>query len=313
MRGFSRFAWAVLAANVAVITWGALVRATGSGAGCGQHWPTCRGEVVPRSPALETVIELTHRTTSALVLVLVVALLVWAWRVFPRGHAVRRTAVLTVVFMVLEALLGAALVLFGWVAKDASAARLVVMPLHLTNTLLLLASITLTAAWAHEHGGLGRPEQRRGGGLLAAAAIAMIVVGITGAFAALGDTLFPATSFGDGLKQDLAAGSHVVLRLRILHPVASAVGAALLATAAVLAPRRRPDPAVRRAGTVLLALVLIQLAAGALNLYLLAPVWMQLVHLVLADLTWVALVVLASMALGKGRQAEGVVGSVAAA
>lgn len=313
MKGFSRFAWAVLAANVAVIAWGALVRATGSGAGCGQHWPTCRGEVVPRSPALETVIELTHRATSALALVLVLGLLVGAWRTFPAGHVVRRTAVLAVVFMVLEALLGAALVLFGWVAKDASAARAVVMPLHLTNTLLLLASITLTAAWAHDRGGLGAPGQRRGGGLLAAAAIAMIVVGITGALAALGDTLFPATSFGAGLEQELAADSHIVLRLRILHPVASAVGAALLVAAAVLAPRRRPDPTVRRAGTVLLALVLVQLAAGALNLYLLAPVWMQLVHLVLADLTWVALVVLASVALGKGRDGAGVVGSVAAA
>jgi cytochrome c oxidase assembly protein subunit 15 len=313
MRGFSRFAWAVLAANVAVITWGALVRATGSGAGCGQHWPTCRGVVVPRSPALETVIELTHRTTSAVVLVLVLALFVWAWRVFPRGHAVRRTATFAVAFMVLEALLGAALVLFGWVAKDASLARVVVMPLHLTNTLLLLASITLTAAWAHEAGGLGAPEQRRALGWLVAAAVAMILVGITGAFAALGDSLFPATSFGDGLRQDLAAGSHVVLRLRLLHPLTSALGGGLLAVAAVVARRRRPDPAVRRAAVLLLALVAVQLLAGVVNLSLLAPIWMQLIHLVLADLTWVALVVLASAALGKDRDAAVGARSVAAA
>ena len=57
MRPFTRFAWAVLAANLAVVAWGAFVRATGSGAGCGQHWPPCNGAVVPRSPTAETAIE----------------------------------------------------------------------------------------------------------------------------------------------------------------------------------------------------------------------------------------------------------------
>ncbi len=48
---FSRYAWGVLLWNVLVALWGAYVRATGSGAGCGSHWPTCNGEILPRAPA----------------------------------------------------------------------------------------------------------------------------------------------------------------------------------------------------------------------------------------------------------------------
>src|ERR671937_2450642 len=148
MRPFRRFAWGVLIYNVAVIAWGALVRATGSGAGCGQHWPMCNGQVVPISPAMETAIEFTHRATSGIALVLVAALVVCARRAFPRGHAARRAAGFSALFIVTEALLGAGLVLFGWVAKDASAGRGFAMALHLANTFLLLASLALTAGFS---------------------------------------------------------------------------------------------------------------------------------------------------------------------
>jgi cytochrome c oxidase assembly protein subunit 15 len=293
MKAFARFAWTVLAVNLAVIVWGAFVRATGSGAGCGQHWPSCRGELLPRSPALETVIELTHRTSSAVALVLVVALAVWARRAFPAGHAARRAALFGVLFIVVEALLGAGLVLFGWVAHDASLARAVAMPLHLTNTLLLLASITLAAAFATAPP-LTRTRPPRGAGWIAAAAAATLLVGATGAIAALGDTLFPATTFADGLRQDVASGAHMVLRLRLLHPLSAAVAAVLLGMAVVVSVARSPAPRVRRTGLSLLAIVAVQLCLGALNLALLAPIWLQLTHLLLADLAWVALVGLAA-------------------
>ena len=295
MRAFSRFAWGVLAYNLAVVAWGAFVRATGSGAGCGKHWPTCNGAVVPRAPALETAIEFSHRLTSGIALLAVLALAVWAFRAFARGHAVRRAAVASVALMIAEALVGAGLVLYGWVARDTSAARPWVMAIHLTNTFLLLGALTLTAWWSRRPAGLAARPPGALRPLLAAAFAAMILAGITGAIAALGDTLFPATSFAEGLRQELSPNASLLLRLRVLHPVAAVAAAALLVVTARAALTGRPgDPAVRGAGIAVMTLAAVQLLAGAVNLALLAPVWMQLVHLALADLAWIALVVLAA-------------------
>lgn len=294
MRAFSRFAWGVLAYNLAVVAWGAFVRATGSGAGCGKHWPTCNGAVVPRAPALETAIEFSHRLTSGIALLAVLALAVWAFRAFARGHAVRKAAVVSVAFMIAEALVGAGLVLYGWVAKDTSAARPWVMAIHLTNTFLLLGALTLTAWWSQRPAGLAARAPGALRPLLAAAFAAMILAGITGAIAALGDTLFPATSFADGLRQELSPNASLLLRLRVLHPVAAVAAAVLLVLASRAALNARPDPAVRAAAIAVTGLAAVELLAGAVNLALLAPVWMQLVHLALADLAWISLVVLAA-------------------
>ena len=289
MRSFARFAWAVLAYDVAVMAWGALERATGSGAGCGQHWPLCNGEVVPRAPGAEMIVEFTHRATSGVALALVVVLFLWARRVLPRGHPARRTSAAALAFMVAEALLGAALVLFGWVAKDASAGRGFAMALHLANTFLLLASLALTAGWADTSGGL---VWRRGvlSRLLAFGGAALLLTGVSGAVAALGDTLFPAVTFAAGLRQELSDGAHLLLRLRVAHPFAALLAAGLLLGAAAVATRPGAGERSRRAGLVLATLVVVELFAGIVNLVLLAPVWMQVVHLVLADLTWIALV-----------------------
>ena len=289
MRSFARFAWAVLAYDVAVMAWGALVRATGSGAGCGQHWPLCNGEVVPRAPGAEMIVEFTHRATSGVALALVVVLFLWARRVLSRGHPARRTSAAALAFMVAEALLGAALVLFGWVAKDASAGRGFAMALHLANTFLLLASLALTAGWADASGGL---VWRRGvlSRLLAFGGAALLLTGVSGAVAALGDTLFPAVTFAAGLRQELSDGAHLLLRLRVAHPFAALLAAGLLLGAAAVATRPGTGERSRRAGLILATLVVVELFAGIVNLVLLAPVWMQVVHLVLADLTWIALV-----------------------
>src|ERR1019366_2527076 len=107
VRWFARYAWAVLGYNLAVVLWGAFVRATGSGAGCGNHWPLCNGGLTPHSPAVAPIIEFTHRVTSGLDLALVALLVIWAFRGFPPGHAVRRMAVFSGVFLMTEALIGA--------------------------------------------------------------------------------------------------------------------------------------------------------------------------------------------------------------
>jgi heme A synthase len=284
-RRFSRIAWAVLAYNMLVVLWGAFVRATGSGAGCGDRWPLCNGVMVPRAPRIETIIEFTHRATSGVALVSVAALCVWAFRLFPRGHRARTWAALSVVFLFAEALLGAGLVLFQYVEHNASAGRAAYLSAHLVNTQILLAMLTLTAWFGSD------PVTRawRGAPKLVVAALPVaIVVAVSGAIAALGDTLFPAASVASGMRQEFSQTASALQRLRVVHPVLAVVGGAILLATAVTAMRSGRS----RMGPILAALVFLQLAAGVLNIALLAPVWMQILHLLLADLLWIALVVM---------------------
>lgn len=298
MVAFTRYAWGVLAYNLLVVAWGAFVRATGSGAGCGQHWPTCNGQVVPRAPELATVIEFTHRATSGIAFLLVIGLAVWAFRAFPRGHAARQASLAAVAFMIAESLVGAGLVLYGWVAKDTSSARGWVMAIHLTNTFLLLATLGLVADWSRHPGGFRQPGRLRA--LLGLALLVLLAAGVTGAIAALGDTLYPASSLADGLRQELAPGAAVLLRLRLLHPFVALASAVALVAAVRAALRVRDEPRTRRPAYAAVALVAVQMVAGAANVLLLAPVPLQIVHLLLADLTWLSLVLLASAALAPG-------------
>jgi cytochrome c oxidase assembly protein subunit 15 len=304
MPAFTRFAWTVLGYNLLVVAWGAFVRATGSGAGCGKHWPTCNGEIVPRSPRLETIVEFLHRATSGIALLAVVVLVVWAFRAFPRGHAARRASAAAIVLMCVEAAVGAGLVLFGWVARDPSAARGWVMAVHLVNTFLLLGALALAADWSRHPGGVETGGRGRAPLALAAAALGVLLAGVTGAIAALGDTLFPSQSLAEGIRQELSGEGHVLLRLRVLHPLAAILAGALLLGAARSALAARPHPRVRRAAVAIAALVAVEIVAGVANVLLLAPVWLQLVHLLLADLVWLGLVLLASAALAPGGAPE---------
>ena len=294
---YATFAWATLGVNLAVILWGAFVRATGSGAGCGSHWPLCNGEVIPRSPTAETLIELGHRVSSGLALLLVVGLVVGAWRGFPRRSPVRRSAAAAGVLVVLEALIGAGLVLFELVAEDRSVARAWWMAGHLVNTFLLVGALTLTAWWATRD---ERPSLHGAGAAgvaLAAALASVLVLGVTGAITALGDTLFPVTTLAEGKAQTFSAASHVFVRLRIWHPLLALASGGLVVITAALAVRHRPVPAASRAAWTLVVLFGLNLAVGVANVWWLAPVPVQLVHLLLADLAWIALVVLAAIAL----------------
>jgi cytochrome c oxidase assembly protein subunit 15 len=292
-RGLARFAWGVLVYNVLVVVWGAYVRASSSGAGCGSHWPTCNGDVIPRSPSVRTIVEFAHRTTSGLAVVGIVALLVLTLRATGKGHPARRSAWLSLLFVALEAGIGAGLVLFEWVAGNKSLARGFVMSAHLINTFLLLGALTLTAWYL---GGKPALRLRRGptGALLGASMLAVFLTGASGGIAALGDTLFPATSLMHGLLQDASTTAHVFLKLRVFHPALAVTTAVLLVLSARLAARTTPTPRVRRAALALVLLVGAQVAVGVLDVLLLAPIALQLVHLALADATWIAFVLLAA-------------------
>jgi heme A synthase len=294
--GLARYAWAVLAYNVAVILWGAYVRASGSGAGCGSHWPLCNGVVIQRSPSAATLIEYSHRLTSGLALVGVVALLLWTWRATRRGHPARLAAVASVAFMLTEAALGAGLVLFQLVADNATMARALFVGAHLLNTFLLLKALTLTAWWLS-----GGPRTTlRGRPRVAAAFIVLglgvLATGASGAVAALGDTLYPAGSLAQGLQADLSSTSHFLIRLRLWHPAIAVAIGGLLIVAVPRLPRTDDEPGHRLA-RLLIIVVGLQLLAGLANVLLLAPVWMQLVHLLLADLVWIGLVLVSARCL----------------
>lgn len=297
MKRFTQFAWFVLGWNLLVILWGAFVRATGSGAGCGSHWPLCNGQVLPLEPRLETIIEFTHRITSGLALLFVLILVVWAYRAYPKGSIVRLGATLSILFEITEALVGALLVLFEWVAGNVSMGRVVSISVHLVNTFLLIACLAVTA-WGASG---GRRLRFRGRGLLLWAlgvgAVAILILGVTGAITALGDTLFPVQSLAEGIKQDFSPTAHFLVQLRVWHPVVAIVTGFYLAFTSLLIAGFQPRSVIKQAVKALLIIFGLQFLAGITNLILLAPVWMQLIHLFIADMAWIAFIIFSATTL----------------
>jgi cytochrome c oxidase assembly protein subunit 15 len=293
-RALTRFAWAVVGYNVLVILWGALVRATGSGAGCGNHWPLCNGQVIPLSPRVDTVIEFTHRCMTGGSIFVVIGLLVWTFRGTIKGQAARVFAVASTVLLVNEAFLGALLVKLGYVTGNQSTGRVVVLSIHLSNTLLLLAALTLTArllGTGQMWGELWVGGAKKLWAFLGLAAT--LVVGVSGSLAALGDTLFPASSLRGAFAQDFAAGSPWLLRLRGVHPVSAVVAAVFVLWLVGQAKRA----GARRLAGIVVALLAFQFVLGLADVLLLAPVWMQILHLLGADLYWITLVTLAAVVI----------------
>ena len=282
-RGLTAYAWCVLAFMVLVVLEGAIVRATGSGAGCGNHWPLCNGDFFPHHPRLATIIEYTHRSMTGVCGTLVTLLIVWVFFARAKGERARKAAVWVGVLLLTEALLGAVLVIGGYVERNASDARVFVQGIHFTNTMLLLAALTLTAWWLRRRQETSSaPAKARS--LAWIGLLATIVVGATGAVAALADTLFPSPSLRAGLTDDFAATAPLIVRMRWLHPAAAIIGVICVAW---LCLRVRSKVA-----RWLVALLVLQLVLGTGDVLLLAPTWMQILHLLGADLYWIALVAL---------------------
>lgn len=297
MSRYAKYAWITLGWTVLVILWGAFVRATGSGAGCGSHWPLCNGQVIPQDPAIETLIEITHRLTSGLAMLLVLGLLIFAYRLYPKGSLVRKGATGSAVFIIVEALLGASLVLLELTADNDSVARAVMIAVHLLNTFILLAWIALTAWWAS--GGRALTLKNKGWwpALIGVGAVSIAALGMSGAITALGDTLFPSTSIVSTLAEQNNPQAHFLVQLRIYHPIlAVLVGmAGLYILRAVY--KHFTEPAARRLTWMLGVLVFIQWGLGLSNVILLAPAWLQLVHLFTADVVWITFVLLSAAML----------------
>jgi cytochrome c oxidase assembly protein subunit 15 len=286
-RALRGYAWGVLAYNVAVILWGAAVRATGSGAGCGDSWPFCNG-----SPTVARVIEFAHRASSGIALIAVAALVAWTFRGTAKRHLARMAAVASLIFILNEALLGALLVLLGMTAQNQSASRAVYLALHLTNTLLMLAALALSAHFLSRTRGFMRGSvELRSAGLTTAGLLAIIATGVTGSLAALADTLHPATSLRAAFTQDFSAQSNWILRIRWVHPAASLIAGLFVLALIVLGARTTAN---RRLAAGLAGLLVLQYALGLADLTLLTPLSMQILHLLGADLLWITLVILAA-------------------
>jgi len=291
-RGLPALAAATVVVMVLVILWGAVVRATGSGAGCGAHWPLCNGEILPHHPRLATLIEFTHRATTGVCSTLSLVVIVWTFLARPEGDRSRKAAVASGLLIVTEALLGRALVLHGWVDRNTSDMRSVMQCIHFTNTLLLLAAFTLMWWWLRPRAVYESTAAQRNVSWMAL--LSTILVGATGSVAALADTLFPAPSLRQALAQDFAAGAPLLIRMRWMHPASAALS---MVCVVWLCTRVR-----LRASRLLACLLAAQLVLGAGDVLLLAPTWMQVLHLLGADLFWIALVTFTADILVSAKQ-----------
>jgi heme a synthase len=300
MRAFTRYAWFVVGYNILVILGGAIVRATGSGAGCGRHWPQCNGEVIPRAEELSTIIELSHRVTSTLAGFLVIGLVVWAFRSFGRGTLVRRAAVLSLIFIIIEGALGAGLVLLELVEDNASVWRALAVAVHLVNTFVLLAWLVLTA-WASgtetTHQGDEADPVRvhfrysTTSQLMLVGMVGVALLSAAGAITALGDTLFLSGSLARTFGEANAA-RHFLVQLRVIHPIMAVFVSALLVGVALNLVSRDISARVTRLSYLVMGLVGLQMIVGLMTIVLRAPLVMQISHLLLADVMWVTLLLL---------------------
>ncbi len=289
---------ASLALTLIVIVWGAYVRASGSGAGCGSHWPKCNGEVIPLQPSIKTIIEFTHRAQTGILGIAIVLLVLGVFRVSGRGSFARKAVTASVILLISESLIGAALVIFELVAHDASMKRVLSMSLHLTNTLLLLAAIAATT-WSLFDQPAPAGNRKISVGLVTIV-VSFVAIGTTGAIAALGDTLYPAASLSAGMAQEMSKTASLILKLRPLHPLVAVVGSAVIVTSVRLIARFANHHETKRWAILAQGATIAQLVLGIVNLVSLAPTWLQLTHLAMAETTWLLLVGFGLSALRPG-------------
>lgn len=295
--------WAALFFTVAVILGGAVVRATDSGAGCGESWPRCEGQLIPVSPEGATVIEFTHRTMTAVLGVVLIALVVLVLRRFPKGHRVRTALWWSIGLFFAEVIIGAVLVLFGWVEDDASIGRVIAVNVHLVITFLLLGSMTLLAHFASGGQPVRFDGTRTRDRLLLVGAVTLLIIGASGALNALSDTLFPAGSVIEGIRDEFGPTAPFLLRVRTIHPVIAIAGGGILFMLA-RAPSLAATGRAGRLSTAVQVLIGVQFLIGLLNVALLTPVETQVIHLLMADALWILWVLFGAELLGSQRAAK---------
>lgn len=299
-RRFAKFAWFVLAWNILVILWGAWVRLSFSGDGCGAHWPLCDGSVIPSlSDGVKRWTEWIHRAMSGIDGFLVIGLMAWAFAVFKRGALERKISVIALIFTFTEATIGMILVKRGLVAQNDSVERAIWLGIHLANTFILIGSIALLAAYAS---GFKKPHWKGQGPILCAMAfglVALLVLGVSGAITSLGDKLFPVTSTPKAITDALDGTKHFLVQLRVLHPlIAVSVGIYMVLIAGLI-NHLRPSPVGAKYAKIAVVGFGLQVIVGLLNVVLKAPDLLAILHLLIADAIWLSVVIWTAAAIGE--------------
>ena len=286
-----KFAWILLGYTLLVILWGAWVRISFSGDGCGDHWPLCNGDFVPQASG-KTWTEYTHRLMSGFYGIAVVAFFFAVRRITPRQHPARLWSLLTLIFMISEALLGAKLVLLRLVGTNDSPLRAGSMGLHLMNSLMLVGSLTLTALFLGSHSWKRRSQsaihldRRSLRKFVVALGVGFLFLNISGALAALSTTLFPAENFMDSMQAQLSS-THYLMSLRSFHPLLGVVFGVGFAAFGLSLRALSPLPEIRTAAALFAATAGLTLGVGAATLFLASPVWLKLSHLTMTYVLWI--------------------------
>lgn len=290
---FAKFAWFVLVYNIVVVIWGVFLRASKSGDGCGKYWLTCHNEFIPTAPQLKTIIEFTHRIMSGLDGFIVLGFVIWAFLIYDKGEQIRKFAFVSLIFVITEGLIGGVLVLTGNTAEANTSVRPFLAISHLLNTFVLIGSLSLTAWLASGGNEISLKNKGKYVWILGLGIVGFVFIGASGSLAALSSMLYETKTLTEGLQQDFAGSSPLLLRLRISHPILSIlVGISFVFLAGWLKTKAEGNLWVQRFSNALTILVLIQLCFGALTLLMLAPILMQLGHLLLADLMWISFVLM---------------------
>lgn len=262
-----------------VILWGALVRATHSGAGCGKHWPLCDGKVIPLDPPIEMIIEFTHRLTSGASAILVF-LLFFFMKKHNRNSRSFKYISLASCFMLVEILIGASLVLFGWVKDSHSPIRPYMMGFHLINSFLLIGSLFLLNNEKNND-----YTSRKVNFIELSLLGCFLIVASMGAVTSLGDTLFPSVSLSEGITEDFSNTSPLLIQLRVIHPILAVLISFFLLRYSIEASRL----STRKSFSLhVIFFIIAQVLLGGLTVLLLAPPILQILHLLIAIGLWCA-------------------------
>ena len=267
-----------LVVSVFSIIAGAIVRATGSGDGCGASWPTCNGEIIPELDTPSELIEFLHRSVSGVLLIITLIIFVKSFK--DEVPTLQKKIIWSLTFFVLlEALIGAVIVIYEWVGMNSSAPRIIAVPLHLVNTFGLLGAYTLLVHLTRNSKTTLNNFFDRG---FKIGLFLFLLSGATGSIAALADVIFPSESFITGLAEDFDTNSEVLIRLRILHPiVASALSLYLYSEA----NRLQNEYQVITKNIKLLILLGVLLGISNVISNIILP--LSILHLLMADLLWI--------------------------
>ena len=257
---------------------GAIVRATGSGDGCGSTWPTCKGRVIPELSDIPELIEFSHRAVSGILLV-VTLIIFLKTRDLGKNNLKKVISNYLTFFVVLEAVIGAVIVLFEWVGLNSSLPRIVAVPIHLVNTFGLLACFI--ALYKVVKDDLQSIKGIVDNQFLVVLCL-FLLSGATGSITALADVLFPSESFIQGFVEDFDETSELLTRLRILHPIVAS-----LLSITLFFESNRLKKTYKLNTKSLKLMVLVAVTLGVVNV--LSNIWLPLsvLHLAIADFLWI--------------------------